>query len=166
MGFMAETALTVMQNLQLAGSIAILRVRIPLSPPRFLQAQAARQKRDNLLDRVITQRAEAAVVRNPACGLYRSVLTATHRSLDLWSGRDTARPPCHHKLDNFLLPYFGAMPVKSRVLEYAPEPPFQSGILKTAPREILEATLAQGAQINSARTATAHRIGKRLDIAH
>jgi anti-anti-sigma factor len=36
----------------------------------------------------------------------------------------------------------------------------------TAPSEILEATLAQGAPINIARTATSHRIAKRLGIAH
>ncbi|MBV9499392.1 MAG: DJ-1/PfpI family protein [Acidobacteriaceae bacterium] len=103
-----------------------------------------------------------------------------------------------------LLPYFGATPVKSRVvedgnlvcaagvsasidgalkvaallrgdkvaqqiqlyMEYAPEPPFQSGSPKTAPSEVLEATLAEGAQMNIARTATAHRIAKRLGIAH
>jgi cyclohexyl-isocyanide hydratase len=103
-----------------------------------------------------------------------------------------------------LLPYFGATPVKSRVvedanlvcaagvsasidgalrvaallrgdkvaqeiqlyMEYAPEPPFQSGNPKTAPSEILEATLAQGTQISIARTATAHRIAKRLGVAH
>ena len=103
-----------------------------------------------------------------------------------------------------LLPYFGATPVKSRVvedgnlvcaagvsatidgaltvtaflagdkvaqqiqlyMEYAPQPPFESGTPETAPREILESTLVQGAQISSARTATAQRIAKRLGIAH
>ena len=103
-----------------------------------------------------------------------------------------------------LLPYFGATPVKSRVvedghlvcaagvsatidgalrvatllrgdkvaqeiqlyMEYAPEPPFQSGTPNTAPTEILEAALAHGAQINAARTATAHRIAKHLGIVH
>ena len=51
-------------------------------------------------------------------------------------------------------------------MEYAPEPPFQSGTPDTPPSEILEATLAQGAPINIARTATAHRIAKRLGVAH
>ena len=49
-------------------------------------------------------------------------------------------------------------------MEYAPEPPFQSGSPRTAPSEILESELEQGARIRDARAATARRIAHLLGI--
>ncbi len=101
-----------------------------------------------------------------------------------------------------LLPFFGAIPVDSRVvvdgklvsaagvtsgidgalvltsliageetarriqlaIEYAPEPPFDSGTPKTASPEVLQIVTAAGRKIKEARTATAKRIGARLGI--
>lgn len=47
-------------------------------------------------------------------------------------------------------------------IEYAPEPPFNSGTPKTAPHEVLEAVRASTRQITEARLATAKRIGRLL----
>lgn len=45
-------------------------------------------------------------------------------------------------------------------MEYAPEPPFQSGTPKIAPPEVLEACRAAARQITAARLATAQRLSK------
>jgi cyclohexyl-isocyanide hydratase len=119
-----------------------------------------------------------------AAGILRGKRATTH-----WTAFD-------------LLPFFGAIPVDSRVvedgnlissagvtagidgalrvaallrgdriaqqiqlaMEYAPEPPFQSGSPKTAPPEILEALILQGREMKQARSATARRIAGRLGI--
>jgi cyclohexyl-isocyanide hydratase len=49
-------------------------------------------------------------------------------------------------------------------IEYAPEPPFNSGTPQTAPPEVLEAAQASFRQITEARLATAQRIAARLGI--
>jgi cyclohexyl-isocyanide hydratase len=49
-------------------------------------------------------------------------------------------------------------------IQYAPEPPFQSGTPKTAPPEVLKAALAKYREITKAREATARRIAARLGI--
>jgi cyclohexyl-isocyanide hydratase len=102
-----------------------------------------------------------------------------------------------------LLPYFGAIPVKQRVVvdgnlitaagvtagidgalrvaallrgdysaqevqlsvEYAPEPPFQSGTPQTAPPEIVSSVKNASREITEARLITAKRIAERLGIA-
>jgi cyclohexyl-isocyanide hydratase len=101
-----------------------------------------------------------------------------------------------------LLPYFGAIPVDSRVvidgnlvsaagvtsgidgalvltslmageetarriqlaIEYAPEPPFDSGTPKTASPEVLKVVTAAGQGMKDARIATAKRIAAKLGI--
>jgi cyclohexyl-isocyanide hydratase len=119
-----------------------------------------------------------------AAGLLRNIHSTTH-----WAS--------FH-----LLPYFGAIPVNSRVvvdgrhvsaagvtagidgalklasllcgdlaaqqiqlsLEYAPEPPFESGTPATAPAEVLKAGQEEVREITAARLATAIRTGRRLGI--
>ena len=49
-------------------------------------------------------------------------------------------------------------------IEYAPEPPFQSGTPKTAPPEVLEAARAAARPLTQAREATAKRIAAGLGI--
>ncbi|WP_435016337.1 DJ-1/PfpI family protein [Tundrisphaera sp. TA3] len=49
-------------------------------------------------------------------------------------------------------------------IEYAPEPPFQSGTPKTAPPEVLEAVRAETRTLKAARTETARRIAARLGV--
>jgi cyclohexyl-isocyanide hydratase len=49
-------------------------------------------------------------------------------------------------------------------IEYAPEPPFQSGTPKTAPPEVLEAARAAARPLTQAREATAKRVAARLGI--
>lgn len=49
-------------------------------------------------------------------------------------------------------------------IEYAPEPPFDSGTPKTAGPEIVHAIQTEGQEIKKARTVTAKRIGQRLGV--
>src|ERR1035441_714037 len=49
-------------------------------------------------------------------------------------------------------------------MEYAPEPPFNSGTPQTAPPDVLEAALAVTRKTTEARLATAQRIASRLGI--
>ena len=49
-------------------------------------------------------------------------------------------------------------------LEYAPEPPWNSGTPKTAPPQVLEAARQEVREVTAAREATALRIGRRLGI--
>jgi cyclohexyl-isocyanide hydratase len=49
-------------------------------------------------------------------------------------------------------------------IEYAPDPPFNSGTPQTAPPEVLEAARASVRQITEARLATARRVASRLGI--
>ncbi len=49
-------------------------------------------------------------------------------------------------------------------MEYAPEPPFESGSPKTARRETLEAARRSASQITTARLTTARRIAAKLGI--
>jgi cyclohexyl-isocyanide hydratase len=49
-------------------------------------------------------------------------------------------------------------------IEYAPEPPFQSGTPKTAPPEVLEAARAAARPLTQAREATAKRIAAKLGV--
>jgi len=142
----------------------------------FLRAQAANA-------RYIYSVCTGALICG-AAGLLRGVRSTTH-----WAS--------FH-----LLPYFGAIPVDSRVvvdgrhisaagvtagidgaltlasllrgdlaarqiqlaIEYAPEPPFQSGTPKTAPAEVLEAAREEVREITAARLATAIRTGRLLGI--
>jgi len=120
-----------------------------------------------------------------AAGLLRGVRSTTH-----WASFD-------------LLPYFGAIPVDSRVvvdgrhvsaagvtagidgaltvaallrgdavaqkiqlmIEYAPDPAFDSGTPKTAPAEVLNAAREEGREMLAARLETAIRVARRLEIA-
>jgi len=50
------------------------------------------------------------------------------------------------------------------LLEYAPEPPFNSGTPASAPARIVEAARASAAAIVEARLATAKRVSRRLDV--
>jgi len=50
-------------------------------------------------------------------------------------------------------------------IEYAPEPPFNSGTPKTAPLEVLQATRDSFREISEARLATAKRIARKLVVA-
>ncbi len=119
-----------------------------------------------------------------AAGLLRNVRTTTH-----WAS--------FH-----LLPYFGAIPVDSRVvvdgrhvsaagvtagidgalivasllrgqqeaemiqlgIEYAPDPPFDSGTPKTAAPAVLDAATARVRTVTAARLATAKKAAQRLGI--
>jgi cyclohexyl-isocyanide hydratase len=49
-------------------------------------------------------------------------------------------------------------------LEYAPEPPFESGTPKTAPAEVLAAALEEMREFTARRLATAIRIGRELGV--
>ena len=49
-------------------------------------------------------------------------------------------------------------------LEYAPEPPWNSGTPKTAPPRVLEAARQEVREVTAAREATAMRVGRRLGI--
>lgn len=49
-------------------------------------------------------------------------------------------------------------------IEYAPEPPFQSGTPKTASPEVLEKVRALGSKLAEARLATAKRVAARLGV--
>jgi len=49
-------------------------------------------------------------------------------------------------------------------MEYAPQPPFQSGTPETAPADVLEAVVAQGLRMKDARLATARQVAARLGI--
>jgi cyclohexyl-isocyanide hydratase len=49
-------------------------------------------------------------------------------------------------------------------MEYAPEPPFDSGSPQSAPPEVLEAALAVSRKTTEARLATAQRVASRLGI--
>jgi cyclohexyl-isocyanide hydratase len=49
-------------------------------------------------------------------------------------------------------------------MEYAPQPPFQSGTPETAPPDVLEAVVAQGLKMKDARLATARQVAERLGI--
>jgi cyclohexyl-isocyanide hydratase len=49
-------------------------------------------------------------------------------------------------------------------MEYAPQPPFQSGTPETAPPGVLEAVVAQGLKMKDARLATARQVAARLGI--
>lgn len=49
-------------------------------------------------------------------------------------------------------------------MEYAPQPPFQSGTAETAPADVLEAVVAQGLKMKDARLATARQVAARLGI--
>lgn len=49
-------------------------------------------------------------------------------------------------------------------IEYAPDPPFQSGSPRTAPPKVLESVQAAGRKISEARLATAKRIATRLGV--
>lgn len=120
-----------------------------------------------------------------AAGLLRGVRSTTH-----WASFD-------------LLPYFGAIPVDSRVvvdgrhvsaagvtagidgaltvaallrgdfvaqqiqlmIEYAPDPAFDSGTPRTAPPEVLKAAREKGREILAERLETAIRVARRLEIA-
>jgi len=49
-------------------------------------------------------------------------------------------------------------------LEYAPEPPWNSGTPRTAPPQVLEAARQEVREVTAAREATAIRIGRRLGV--
>ncbi|MER5430443.1 DJ-1/PfpI family protein [Streptomyces sp. NPDC002588] len=49
-------------------------------------------------------------------------------------------------------------------MQYAPEPPFDSGTPETAPAEVLEAAKRSVAKLTAQREATAERIGKKLGV--
>ena len=49
-------------------------------------------------------------------------------------------------------------------IEYDPEPPFDVGSPKKAPREMVETLRARGVQLYEARKATAARVGKKLGV--
>ena len=49
-------------------------------------------------------------------------------------------------------------------IEYDPEPPFNSGSPKMAPREMVDRLRARGAQLFEARKMVAARVGKKLGV--
>jgi cyclohexyl-isocyanide hydratase len=51
-------------------------------------------------------------------------------------------------------------------IEYAPEPPFDSGSPETAPQEVVAASRAAVREVSEARLATALRVSARLGIKH
>jgi cyclohexyl-isocyanide hydratase len=51
-------------------------------------------------------------------------------------------------------------------IEYAPEPPFDSGSPETAPQEVVAALRAAVREVSEARLATALRVSARLGIKH
>ena len=51
-------------------------------------------------------------------------------------------------------------------IEYAPDPPFDSGTPETAPPEVVAASRAAVREISEARLATAQRVSARLGIKH
>jgi len=51
-------------------------------------------------------------------------------------------------------------------MQYAPEPPFHSGMPDTAPREVFDALVVSYKELQSRRRRTAERIGARLTAAH
>ncbi len=50
-------------------------------------------------------------------------------------------------------------------IEYDPQPPFDSGSPKTAPREVVETMRGRGSQLYEARKTVAARVGRKLGIA-
>jgi cyclohexyl-isocyanide hydratase len=50
-------------------------------------------------------------------------------------------------------------------MQYAPEPPFNSGTPETAPAAVLAAARQSSQAITTKREATAHRVAQRLGIA-